>query len=100
MNGGVRVTHLDGFRFESLHQGQEHGSGILWGPDGSRAGIQWEVAESPYIMRIEDPAGGSWGIYRLGFTRPVASEDEVTENLRELLPKLKVLYSRIRGAVH
>ena len=94
------LVEWNGFVFEAvtpLDQRRETGAGLLRGPDGSKAGLQWELAESPYIMRLGGPAEGSWGLYRVGFTRPVASAADVAANLEPLWPKFKVLYERIRG---
>jgi hypothetical protein len=94
------LVEWHGFVFDAvtpLDQGRETGAGFLRGPDGSKAGLQWELAESPYIMRIEGPSEGSWGLYRVGFTQPVATAADVAANLGPLWPKLRVLYERIRG---
>lgn len=75
----------------------ERGAGYLQGPDGSRAGLQWELSlDGPFIMRIEGPGPDHWGVYRLGFTRPVRSAGDLKANLAELLPKLRILYQRAR----
>lgn len=94
-------TETDGFVFGLVTPlGAEPGAGFLQGPDGTRAGIQWELSESPFIMRLEGPSGDGWGLYRVGFVKPVASVADLVENLGLLLPKLKVLYSRARGSLH
>lgn len=98
--GESPLVEWKGFVFDvvtPLDQGRETGAGFLQGPDGSKAGVQWELVESPYIMRLEGPVEGSWGLYRVGFTRPVGSAADVAANLEPLWPKFKVLYDRIRG---
>jgi hypothetical protein len=95
----IPETETDGFTYGAitpLGQNPQRGAGYLQGPDGSRAGLQWELTDSPYIMRIEGPDGERWGVYRLGFTRPVTTAADLLANLREALPKLRVLYSRAR----
>lgn len=92
-------SEIDGFTYGAitpLGANSEAGSGFLQGPDGSRAGIEWEVSDGPYIARIESPDGERWGVYRLGFTTPVTGLPDLLANLRTLLPKLKILYSRAR----
>jgi hypothetical protein len=93
-------TAIDGFVFgtiTALDPNRSAGGGYLQGPDGSRCGLQWELSESPFIMRIEGPDAERWGLYRVGFTRPVATSADLVFNLRLVLPKLKILYARARG---
>lgn len=95
----IPETTIDGFTYGAvtpIGEQQERGGGFLQGPDGSRAGIRWELSDSPFIERIEGPDGNRWGVYRLGFTQPVESIQDLVANLEALLPKLKVLYSRAR----
>lgn len=91
---------VEGFAYGAitpLGRDPERGAGYLQGPDGSKAGIQWEVADAPYIMRLEAPTGSDWGLYRVGFLRPVQTVDDLIANLRELLPRLRILYARNRS---
>jgi hypothetical protein len=90
---------LAGFTWWSPHDGDSAttGSGRLYGPDGSYAGLHWEMSDSPYIMKLEGPSDEHWGVYQVGFTQPVRSEALLYENLRQLLPRLQVLYRRARG---
>lgn len=88
---------LDGFTFRTAAPVQlETGGGLLFGPDGSAAGIQWELADSAFIMRVEPPNQSSWGVYRVGFTRRMKGRADLAANLQELLPKLRIIYQRIR----
>ncbi|HWI64587.1 MAG TPA: hypothetical protein VNT75_22375 [Symbiobacteriaceae bacterium] len=90
----IPETETDGFVFGTITPlAGDRGAGFLQGPDGSRAGIQWELSESPFIERLEGPDGEGWGLYRVGFTRPPA---ELAFNLAPLLPKLRILYARSR----
>jgi hypothetical protein len=93
-------TGHEGFVYGAVTPiGQEtgRGTGFLQGPDGSRAGIQWELSDDgPYIMRLEKPGHDHWGVYRLGFTSPVRTVADLRANLTALMPKLVILYSRIR----
>lgn len=75
----------------------DRGAGFLQGPDGSRAGLQWEVADAPYIMRAEAPSDANWGAYRVGFLQPVETVEDLIVNLEALLPRLRILYARMRA---
>lgn len=96
----VEETRCDGFIFGTLAPlgtDPSRGMGMLEGPDGSRAALEWVVSpDGPYIMRLAGPGERDWGSYRLGFSRPVRTAEEMRENLAELLPKLRVLYRRFR----
>jgi hypothetical protein len=95
-------AELDGFAFgciTPLEAGRPVGAGFVQGPNGKRAGLQWELSDSPYLMRISPPNGEAWGVYRLGFTQPVAHVDDLLANLRPLLPKLQILYARAHRIV-
>jgi|GEM_PF-5682985 len=87
------LTLAEGFRY--LPAGAE--TGFLEGPDGSRAGLHLEFSpEGPFIARLERPAENHWGVYRVGLRRPIATTADLVADLLELLPKLKILYQRIR----
>lgn len=89
-----------GFCYRSitrLGDDPDHGAGRLRGRDGSEAHVQWErSADGPFIMRLHPPGASHWGIYRVGFPRPVFSQDDLQENLEVLMPKLATLYQRWR----
>lgn len=91
-------TAWEGFTFQpNSEDGAEAGSGLLFGPDGSHAGIHWVLsADGPYIMRLEPPGPDHWGVYEVGFTQPVAGQADLLHNLEALLPKLATIYRRIR----
>jgi hypothetical protein len=96
----IPETANDGSAFGAITpigQYPDRGAGFLQGPDGSRAGLQWELAETPFIMRLESPDTERWGVYRVGFTRPVTSVQDLVANLQAVLPKLRILYQRARG---
>ena len=90
------VTEIEGFVFDTTALLPTGGTGFLVAPDGTRAGIQWDVAESPYIMRVEPPGQEHWGVYRVGFTTPVTTTEDLQTNLTPLLGRLKILHRRAR----
>ena len=60
-------------------------------PDGSRAGIIWEVGES-IIEVTMPPEEDRWGVFHVGFARQVYHEARLVEQLREWLPELRRIY--------
>lgn len=92
-------TEMEGFTYGAITAVGEspmQGAGVLQGPGGLRAGLQWEVTDAPYIARVEGPGPDHWGVYRVGFTQPVRTIADLVANLARVLPKLKILYSRAR----
>lgn len=95
----VPETESDGFVYGAVTPiGVEpsKGHGFIQGPDGSRAGIEWELAETAYIALIERPDRGTWGAYHLGFTRPVQTAADLALNLGQHWHRLRILYKRAR----
>lgn len=96
----IEETASGGFTYGAITPvGQEpgRGAGFLQGPDGSRAGLHWALSpDGAYIARAEKPGEDHWGVYQLGFTRPVHSVGDLKANLQELLPRLRILYARAR----
>lgn len=99
----IPETERDGFTYGAITligADPERGAGFLQAPDGSRAGIHWELSDSPFIARVEGPDGLGWGIYRVGFTRPVLSVADLVVNLEPHLPKFRILHARLRPQAH
>jgi hypothetical protein len=67
------------------------GDAFVVAPDGSRAGIVWEVDEGKLEV-ILPPDEGRWGVYGLGLARPVRGDGELVEQLRGWLPELRRLH--------
>jgi hypothetical protein len=57
-------------------------------PDGSRAGIIWEVG-APVLEVSSPPDEDRWGVFHVGFARRVHDEGELVEQLREWLPEFR-----------
>ena len=92
-------TAVDGFVYGAvtpLGEPATAGAGFLRGPDGSRCGLRWEMADSPYIMKLDGPGSDHWGVFQVGFTTPVHTAADLKRNLEALIPKLKILYARAR----
>src|SRR5262249_31968045 len=57
-------------------------------PDGSRAGIVWQVG-TPGVGVVCPPDKGRWGVYGLPFAREVHDRPELVEQLQAWLPELR-----------
>lgn len=76
-------------------QGRDWGDAFIVAPDGSRAGIIWEVG-APVMKVSSPPEEDRWGVFELGFARPVHDGGELVEQLREWLPELRRLHREWR----
>jgi hypothetical protein len=60
-------------------------------PNGSRAGIVWQIgAGEPSI--VSEPSEGRWGVYGFWFKGPVTTDEELLRHLHSVLPALKAYY--------
>ncbi|MFO1042745.1 MAG: hypothetical protein U0941_13210 [Planctomycetaceae bacterium] len=64
-------------------------------PDGSRAGLVWNVDPQPRFAVLQPPNGRSWGLFHFTFPRPVRTVSELEEVFGDILPVLKRLYTDI-----
>jgi len=79
--------------FEDL-DGCEYGDGFVEAPDGSRAGLMWEVGDFP-VREVIGPEESRWGVYAVPFPKVVRTVEDLVECFRSVLPELQ----RIHGEV-
>jgi len=86
----LKDSELDGFVFGTVTEpsGAEWGDAFVIAPNGSRAGIVWQLGESEPTVVLE-PSEGRWGVYGFCFKEPIRSALELVEHLHAVLPKLK-----------
>jgi hypothetical protein len=65
------------------------GDAFVIAPDGSRAGIVWEVCDPAYFEEIMPMEAARWGVWGVGFLLPMASRENARKNLESILPQLK-----------
>ncbi len=83
----------DGWCFGTISEpdcpeGSDWGDAFVVAPDGSRAGIIWEVGESKIEVSVP-PDEGRWGVFHVGFACQVHDEAGLVEQLREWLTELR-----------
>ena len=71
--------------------------GFVVAPDGSRAGIVWEVAVTE-IRQILGPSSDRWGVFSVPLARPIRSEEELIMEFRRVLPALQELWTKAHDA--
>jgi len=95
---------VDNFTFGMItdfeQQPDTDGDAFVVAPDGSRAGLVWEVAEAVYVTCISDPQPTRWGVWAVGFPipypEPMSTREQVRLNLEAILPLLSIEWDRWR----
>jgi hypothetical protein len=72
------------------------GDAFIEGPDGTRAGITWEVGNEFLFMTITEPDSDRWGVYFFTVREAVNSVVDFKNNFELMLPKIKQLYQQTR----
>ncbi|MFJ7886477.1 3-deoxy-8-phosphooctulonate synthase [Lysinibacillus xylanilyticus] len=98
----VKETEADGFIYGDITDhfyfdteeadGCLSGDGFVQAPDGSRAGIVWELDKEPFVSVILEREEDRWGVYNVGFVKPIKTMDDLIFNFRTVLPLLKEAY--------
>jgi len=65
------------------------GDAFVVAPDGSRAGLVWEVIEPPCFQEVMAPDANRWGVWAVGFPVPMTSRDNARRNLEAVIPELR-----------
>jgi len=76
-------------------EGFDHGDGFVEAPDGTRAGLVWEVGNGE-VTEIIPPEKGRWGVYAIWFPRRVKGIDDLISNFHHVLPQLVMLYEALQ----
>lgn len=96
----IKETCMDGFCYgeitDHLLNNKEDeclsGDGFVQAPDGSRAGIIWEITDVPSLSICIEPEKDRFGVYYVGFVKPIKTIEDLVFNLKMILPFLKKAY--------
>ncbi len=84
---------VDGFTLGKITDWEaepcETGDAFVIAPDGSRAGLVWEVCDPPYFQEVMTIEATRWGVWGVGFVLPMNSRESARANLESILPQLK-----------
>ena len=97
----IRETITDGWYLGAITEyedpeGCDSGDAYVVAPDGSRAGLVWDVGGGK-IDEICPPDESRWGVYQIWFKRPVRTTDDLVAAFRTVLPELERIYHRIQN---
>jgi hypothetical protein len=85
-----------GFRLGLITE--SYGTSASWGdafvvaPDGSRAGLVWEVAEVPYFTRVSPATDNRWGVFGVGVPVGPTSTETARRSLESLVASLQAAW--------
>ena len=79
--------------------GCDCGDAYVIAPDGSRAGLVWQVGEGA-TQQILPPDAGRWGVYAIWFTHAIHTTEEFVAAFRRLLPELQSIHARVTNQQH
>jgi hypothetical protein len=77
-------------------EGCSDGDGYVVAPDGSRAGLVWDIGTRK-AQEISPPDKERWGVYQVWFPQPVRTVEDLVANFRFVLPQLKAIHARVMG---
>lgn len=97
---------VDGFTLGKITDWEaepcETGDAFAIAPDGSRAGLVWEICDPPYFQEVMPIEADRWGVWGVGFRLPMSSRENAHKNLESILPELKLRWtewkSRFNGS--
>jgi hypothetical protein len=93
---GFTMGSITDFLEKDSDEGCTIGDAFVEGPDGTRAGITWEVGKEFLFMTIVEPDSDRWGVYIFTVRKAVTSIADFKDNFRLMLPKIKQLYQQTR----
>jgi hypothetical protein len=96
----VEETRTDDWCFGAITEfsdpsGCEAGDGFVVAPDGSRAGLVWQVGDFE-IAEVCPPDEKRWGVYSVPFAKRVRNTADLADCFRLLLPRLKELHAAVK----
>lgn len=93
----LKDSEHEGFIFGTITEPNgtepaQWGDAFVVAPNGSRAGIVWQIGQGEPSIVCE-PSEGRWGVYGFHFEGPIATEADLVKHLHSILPSLKAYYA-------
>jgi hypothetical protein len=97
----VEGTQIDGWAFGTITEfkdpaGCDYGDAFVIAPDGTRAGIVWQVDDfKPEVVRPPEP--GRWGVYAFAYPTAIRTTEDFVRMCHSFLPDLQRWYAAATG---
>ena len=79
----------------------DEGDAFVIAPDGSRAGLVWEVSDKErYFQEVLPSEAQRWGVWGVSFPLPMNSRENARRNLESILPDLKLRWAEWKSRFH
>ncbi len=88
----VDKVEVEGFKLgaiSSFDGGAQYGDAFIVAPDGSRAGLVWEVGPGSDLRVILPFEKERWGVWGISFPRSIDNVDDVGTVLEKVVPLLR-----------
>jgi hypothetical protein len=89
---------VEGFTFGAITDFEaepcDAGDAFVVAPDGSRAGLVWEVSPIQHIEEVRSFEQHRWGVWAVSFPFPMVSRANARKNLVAVLPELKARWEK------
>ena len=84
-------VEVDGFALGTISAlgPSDHGDAFIVAPDGSRAGLVWELGDQGRIEQIHSFGPGRWGVWGMELPYPMCSPEDAQRNLEVIVPALR-----------
>ena len=86
-------VEVDGFTLGMISdfetEAMDSGDAFVIAPDGTRAGLVWEVGDAAQVEQCLPPEAGRWGVWNVWFTYPMSDRENARKNLAEIVPLLR-----------
>lgn len=86
-------VNVDGFTLGAITDFEaepcDAGDAFIIAPDGSRAGLVWEVSATTYVEEVRPFEQSRWGVWAVSFPYPMDNRANARKNVAAVLPHLK-----------
>lgn len=97
----LQDVEFDGFLLGKITdfeaQPSRYGDGFVVAPDGSRAGLVWEVSDEPHFSEVCPEDAERWGVWAVNFPHPMNGRENARRNLETVLSELKKKWQKWRN---
>jgi hypothetical protein len=84
---------VEGFTFGTITDFElepaDEGDAFVIAPDGSRAGIVWQISPESNFEQIIPFEANRWGVYSVAFAHPMRNREGARLNLKSLVSQLR-----------